>query len=610
MKKKIAISILILISIIGLIYKQYLNKEKITDKEMIAIFLEAEKGTGKYQRSSLKNWSLEEEYAINMRKSYCKNGGLLKWDQETKKISVKIKGSDECYVYFDKDEYGTKEHPYLIQTIEDLVRLSIEVKAGKNYAGQYFLLTNDLDFQDKNDYADANTQEFGDINGINGPEPLIDELMTGTGFPPIGINAPQTGFQGNFDGGNHRIDNLYIANYSNAGIRYVGLFGFVSGSVRINNLTIAGLIDLNDSNEIGGIVGNTWGSDVIIEKCTSEVDINGYTAVGGIVGSGGNLTIKDCINKGHITGEGFIGGIIGYQSGNIEINNCVNEGNLDVDRSSVGGILGYSSTVAGTTTTIKQTVNRGNIVNGTAYSNVSGIVGHAGGKLTLRNVANIGSVNNKSLGYTAGLIAWGDKTNFNINIDQSYNEATITGLSNTGGLIGNSSTNDIFITNSYNKGDVSGGNSTTHGLAAAQDGNLFLLNTFNAGNIVTPNNDGNGIVSNLGTEQIKIYNSYNIGKSLYGIGNFKNPNNVTLTNVYYLQSNSSLGSNKDGSRALTVSQMQNEENIDNTKFLDRLNNVVNDLNNQKLETIDTGLHGYKLNKWHQDTNQYPALVNE
>ena len=39
MKKKIAIIILILISIIGLIYRQHLNKEKDNNKEMIAIFL-------------------------------------------------------------------------------------------------------------------------------------------------------------------------------------------------------------------------------------------------------------------------------------------------------------------------------------------------------------------------------------------------------------------------------------------------------------------------------------------------------------------------------------------------------------------------------------------
>ncbi len=101
MKKKIAISILILISIIGLIYKKNLNKEKDNDKEMIAIFLEEEKGTEKYQRSSLKKWPVEDEYVINMRKSYCKNGGSLNWNQETKKISVTSKGTDKCFVYFD-----------------------------------------------------------------------------------------------------------------------------------------------------------------------------------------------------------------------------------------------------------------------------------------------------------------------------------------------------------------------------------------------------------------------------------------------------------------------------------------------------------------------------
>ena len=179
MKRKIKVFILLILVIMCTTLLSYakINKGKVNSSNgMFAIFLEEEKDSGKYQKSNLRTWPTDDEYVINISKSYCENGSVLRWNNETKKIRLKVTGTDKCYIYFDKGEYGTIKNPHLIQTIEDLVRLSNNVNKGTNYAGEYFLLTTDLDFENPDDYENANRTDFGDINGINGDEPLIKEL--------------------------------------------------------------------------------------------------------------------------------------------------------------------------------------------------------------------------------------------------------------------------------------------------------------------------------------------------------------------------------------------------------------------------------------------------
>ena len=46
-----------------------------------------------------------------------------------------------------------------------------------------------LNFKSKFSYADSERTDFGNLNGIdNDGDKLINEMKTGTGFPPIGLN--------------------------------------------------------------------------------------------------------------------------------------------------------------------------------------------------------------------------------------------------------------------------------------------------------------------------------------------------------------------------------------------------------------------------------------
>ena len=77
MKRKITLCILLILIIVCVTLLSYekINKESINNDNtgMFAIYLEEEKNSGKYQKSNLKTWPTEEEYTINMLKSYCEN---------------------------------------------------------------------------------------------------------------------------------------------------------------------------------------------------------------------------------------------------------------------------------------------------------------------------------------------------------------------------------------------------------------------------------------------------------------------------------------------------------------------------------------------------------
>ena len=132
-----------------------------------------------------------------------------------------------------------------IETINDLVDLSNEVNAGDTKEGKYYVLTKDLDFNNINDYRE-------------GGEVLKEELTTGSGFTPIG--SFQNVFSGNFDGGKHIINNLFISNTIDKSAS-IGLIGY-SVNNKISNLTVGGSIHTLYSANIGGIVGST--NNVII----------------------------------------------------------------------------------------------------------------------------------------------------------------------------------------------------------------------------------------------------------------------------------------------------------------------------------------------------------
>ncbi len=388
-----------------------------------------------------------------------------------------------------KDEYagditkggrcdGSKENPYEISCIEDLVVLSnmtngtgIKLEKGQAvtittkdfFTNKNIILTKNLNFKSKYSYADSERTDFGNINGDDTDgNSLITEMTTVTGFVPIGYTP--SAFGGNFDGKENAIYNLYINNLGEEEDR--GLFGRMTGKSCISDLTVTG--EINSNWEAGGIVGGTIEANgTTIINCTNKVNIKAYNIVGGIAGSYVQ-TIKECKNYGEIeiTGHdyayGGVGGIIGStNNGNYTINieNCINYGKVK-GVYNLGGIAGTSHNI----TNIINCENNGIIDTQETFTNVGGILGWqmgSSGNLIILNSKNTGTLLGK--GDKGGIIGCVAGTNWNntsrTTVNNCYNIGKIEN-GNIGGIIGRQGTtaygNYLYIENSYSIGNMTG----------------------------------------------------------------------------------------------------------------------------------------------------------
>lgn len=234
---------------------------------------------------------------------------------------------------------GSSNHPYIIETPQELAFLASKVNSGNSFAGKFFLLANDLDLA------------------------CIE-------WTPIGSYSK--GFNGHFDGAGHMIIGLSITkadsdtsgqNYWHDSIECIGLFGLAGDKSYIGNLYIEGTIDINkpdapekDDVIAGGIVGMTRGT---VYNCHNACDISvsipsdgTYINIGGVSGCYTWETglVDSCSNTGTLFGKGIhvvrIGGVCGDNDGHGMVRNCVNFGSLLADCTMsdyVGGIVAHTA---------------------------------------------------------------------------------------------------------------------------------------------------------------------------------------------------------------------------------------------------------------------------
>jgi hypothetical protein len=96
---------------------------------------------------------------------------------------------------------------------------------------------------------------------------------------------------------------------------------------------------------VGGIAGQIAGNyneDVYATNCHVSCNISGESWIGGIVGHGGQYSnIEQCSYQGNIVGNKYVGGILGYSSRGIGITSCYASVHIEADEY-VGGIFGYA----------------------------------------------------------------------------------------------------------------------------------------------------------------------------------------------------------------------------------------------------------------------------
>lgn len=148
--------------------------------------------------------------------------------------------------------------------------------------------------------------------------------------------------------------------------------------------------NVNGSNNVGGILGRVNSTGIELENCLSTGDITSHSGSygGGIVGYLTSGTISSCLSSGNLFTSGtsagkYEGGIAGYSNGNIQYCYATN----DISGNDyLGGIVGYGTS----TSTLKSNVSDSLI----AKLNKSTVrVGHIAGEI--ENILDDNIVNDK-----------------------------------------------------------------------------------------------------------------------------------------------------------------------------------------------------------------------
>jgi len=388
-----------------------------------------------------------------------------------------------------------------------------------------FMLVNDVNqLQAISTYVNANNTAIKanyalgrDIDAVNTSN---QNWNGGAGFMPIGhINAATIPFNGQFDGLGHTISNLFV-NRPNMG--NVGLFGITSNASKISNV---GLLtsDIKGFDSVGGLVGENRGS---INNATysgsvygaSGVSAPGTDSVGGLVGlNSGNIINSNA--HGSVSGVIDVGGLVGFNElGNISVS--YSDGN-------VIGLQGFNQ--ANSSDTLGGLVGRnsGSISNSFATGAVDGLASNSinvGGLVGI----NIGSVvnayatgNSTGISNVGGLVG---NTRNNSTTSNTYASGTVTGNANSGGLVGGVE-NGSVINNSFWNITTSGqnvavGTGAAPGVTGKTNAQMQQLSTFTAAGWNIDDTGGSGAAW-------RIYNGFTSPL----LRNFLTPLTVTANNI-------------------------------------------------------------------------------
>ena len=308
---------------------------------------------------------------------------------------------------------GATDYPVIgISSVADLVQLATWVNNADNESqvlkGITFKMTDDIELNES--FNAPIGMGWGDFNGNSD---------NGT---------PHKSFWGIFDGNGHTISKFTTDYFTTTPqTPYPALFGNVAGTVK--NLTLEG-----ELSSCGGIVGSLWGE---VRNCVNKVNIDkddnncagivadartharivscvnygtittSWSTAGGIVADANynsDVIIDSCINKGKITGKNHIGGIAGSVGG-ITIRNCVNTAEVEVlssylDAASGGGIAGSFD---GNSGKIENCYNSGNI---SGKNGVGGILGllENNCKINISNCYNRGGISASEDGLKGAIV--------------------------------------------------------------------------------------------------------------------------------------------------------------------------------------------------------------
>ena len=281
---------------------------------------------------------------------------------------------DLPFTKFEQGGTGTVEDPYLIATTGDFQQLALEPT--KNYkmvadidmskAAQWWTpvknFTGSLDGDGHTIYnLGVKTTEdhaglFGtlDLNGIAKNLIFVNPTVEVTNTNQYaGVLAGETNYTYDGEGKATNVDSIFVYGAKISGddqdfVAAGGLVGSANLGTNINNCSFQGEITLPNSENVGGIVGQTRSASSV-NACYANVNAIAKTVLGGIVGIAGTphdyCKFTNCEVRGQLTAENAVGGLVGYNYFN-EISNVVSHADIVATKKSAwdgyaaGGIIG------------------------------------------------------------------------------------------------------------------------------------------------------------------------------------------------------------------------------------------------------------------------------
>ncbi|MCR4880874.1 MAG: prepilin-type N-terminal cleavage/methylation domain-containing protein [bacterium] len=359
------------------------------------------------------------------------------------------------------------------------------------------------------------------------------------GWTPIGTytdkedNNPFTGI---FDGNGNEITNLYIRN---SGLERVGLFGYITGTVK--NLGIVNAAISNDK-PFAGILAGQAGDDSVIENVYVKGTIKAPFFVGGMIGYGKIKSMKDSYAEVDVTAtqnstqaiqnhwhsytrDDGTGGLIGFAlpsssntyASSVVIQNVHVSGNVK-GTINVGGLIGYGKIgIKDSYTTCD--------VQGT--STVGGFIGNrpSGSSGSVTNCHATGNVKSTG-GYVGGFVgytSWGSVSNCYATGDVEGTDGDVGGFAGLG----------QSISSSYATGNVTGkgSNVSTGGFAGATTISSGASKCFSTGNVVSSGKSAGGFAGRIIPEPNTSYSTSSFD-SFAGVVNCYSTGDIDSTATY------------------------------------------------------------------------------
>ena len=370
-----------------------------------------------YFKGLIKSVVIINDYALGSYNVHDAGGYLIPQGN----VTVKALWEETWAVNYTKPSgKGTEEDPYQVGSASDLAYFAYKTQILGEQCYDHIVLTKDID-------------------------------LSGYDWMPIGtgryvVSGVQACFSGTFNGQGHTISNLNINVLGQQVLDEYGLFGLTDISAVLKNFTVLSGQVNGFNTSTGAVVGYTWRST--IDNVTNYANVTGNNYVGGIIGTMQRTSkISNCFNYGNVQGINYVGGVVGGTEDSTETRSIVGVTNMGQvsGHSQVGGIIGRAYHV-----TVESAYNgyTASVTATTRYA--GGVVGYLMNGSTVLKSVNTADV--AGLECVAGLV--GGAVNGG-SLTTSYSEGLISArgssVTEAGTLVGGASTG-MAIADCYFKG--------------------------------------------------------------------------------------------------------------------------------------------------------------